>query len=161
MIVKMLCWWNKVLLFFLSRLFSFDNSFASNRSSQLLALAHSTCPATSLPISKRLLERRSAPATTNRGPGLQFLQRVSSSQIQDEFHPTNPTTQLNSTDPSSIVSSAPIPPTTTQIVDPTTGDIHFCFQWSQRVLAHATRHPSPPSSNISLQRDSCVCLPCS
>ena len=157
---KMLCWWNKVLLFFLSRLFSFDNSFASNRS-QLLALAHPTCPATSLPIPKRLLERRSAPATTNRGPGLQFLQRVSSSQIPDEFHPPNSTTQYNSTDASPIVSSVPIPPPTTPTVDPTTGDIHFCFQWSQRVLAHATRHPSPPSSNISLQRDSCVCLPCS
>ena len=159
MIVKMLCWWNKVLLFFLSRLFSIDNSFASNRS-QLLAHAHSaTCPVTCLPVPQRLFKSSSTQTPIQCESNLQFLQGTSTPQIPDEFNSPDSSTQCSQNNASSIVSYVPTPPPASPSVDPTTGAGDSRF-WNECVMAHTTRQPSPPSSNISIRGDSSMYITC-
>ena len=154
MMIKVLCWWNKILLFFLCRLSASGDSFAYHSYSQL-----PTYPA-SQPLLTRLLPRKCATATADSGTSLQLLSRDPPSQVQDDSHPTNIQTQHHTIGISSLVSPAPLPCTATEIVYPTAGDVYFCLRRSQICLAHPTGHTPRTSSHISTKRNPCVCLSC-
>ena len=159
MVIKVLCWWNKILLFFLCRLSASDDSFAFNNYSQLLA--HPTCPAASHPLLTRLLPRKCATATTDSGTSLQLLSRDPPSQVQDGSHPTTTQTQHHTICTiSSLLFPAPIPWTATKIVHTTTVDIHFRLRRCQVLLAYTAGHTPSTSSRITIERNQCVSLSC-
>ena len=153
MMIKVLCWWNKILLFFLCRLSASGDSFTYHSYSQL-----PTYPA-SHPLLTRLFPRKCATATADSGTSLQLLSRDPPSQVQDGSHPTTTQTQHHTICTiSSLLFPAPIPWTATKIVHTTTVDIHFRLRRCQVLLAYTAGHTPSTSSGISIKRNQCVSL---